>query len=163
MLRKRHMSQVTGGFSFVVKSLFVTLRSTSLMKYPAGTSTHWHKNSDLAKKCQHLWRSSMKKSLLALATLGAFAGAAHAQSSVTLYGIVDAGLQFVNNSGGHHLYQATSGNVQGSRWGLRGTEDLGGGLKAIFVLGNGFNIFSGKLGQGGDEFGPQAYVGLTPQ
>jgi predicted porin len=105
----------------------------------------------------------MKKSLLALATLGAFAGAAHAQSSVTLYGIVDAGLQFVNNSAGHHLYQATSGNVQGSRWGLRGTEDLGGGLKAIFVLENGFNIYSGKLGQGGDEFGRQAYVGLTSQ
>jgi predicted porin len=105
----------------------------------------------------------MRKSLLALATLGTFAGAAHAQSSVTLYGIVDAGLQFVNNSGGHQLWQATSGNVQGSRWGLRGTEDLGGGLKAIFVLENGFNIYSGKLGQGGDEFGRQAYVGLTSQ
>jgi predicted porin len=105
----------------------------------------------------------MKKSLLALAALGTFAGAAHAQSSVTLYGIVDAGLQFVNNAGGHQLWQATSGNVQGSRWGLRGTEDLGGGLKAIFVLENGFNIFSGKLGQGGDEFGRQAYVGLTSQ
>jgi len=105
----------------------------------------------------------MKKSLLALAALGTFAGAAHAQSSVTLYGILDAGIQYVNNSAGHHLYQTTSGNVQGDRWGLRGAEDLGGGLKAIFVLENGFNIYSGKLGQGGDEFGRQAYVGLSSQ
>jgi predicted porin len=103
----------------------------------------------------------MKKSLLALAAFGTFAGAVHAQSSVTLYGILDAGIQYVNNAGGQHLYQASSGNVQGDRWGLRGTEDLGGGLKAIFVLENGFNIFNGKLGQGGDEFGRQAYVGLT--
>ncbi len=54
----------------------------------------------------------------------------------------------------------SSGNLQGSRWGLRGTEDLGGGLKAIFVLENGFNVFNGTLGQGGDELGRQAYVGL---
>ncbi|SAL11884.1 porin [Caballeronia udeis] len=105
----------------------------------------------------------MKKSLLALAALGTFAGAAHAQSSVTLYGIVDAGFAYNNNSGGHKLYETSAGNLQGDRWGLRGTEDLGGGLKALFVLENGFNAFSGKLGQGGDEFGRQAYVGLSSQ
>ncbi|OXC76444.1 porin [Caballeronia sordidicola] len=105
----------------------------------------------------------MKKSLLALAALGTFAGAAHAQSSVTLYGIVDAGLAYANNIGGHKLYETSAGNLQGDRWGLRGTEDLGGGLKALFVLENGFNAFSGKLGQGGDEFGRQAYVGLSSQ
>jgi predicted porin len=105
----------------------------------------------------------MKKSLLALAALGTFAGAAHAQSSVTLYGIVDAGLVYANNIGGQHLYGTSAGNLQGDRWGLRGTEDLGGGLKALFVLENGFNAFSGKLGQGGDEFGRQAYVGLSSQ
>ena len=105
----------------------------------------------------------MKKSLLALAALGTFAGAAHAQSSVTLYGIVDAGLAYANNVGGHHLYETSAGNLQGDRWGLRGTEDLGGGLKALFVLENGFNAFSGKLGQGGDEFGRQAYVGVSSQ
>jgi predicted porin len=103
----------------------------------------------------------MKKSLLALAALGAFAGAAHAQSSVTLYGIVDAGFVFNNNAGGQKLYALNSGNLQGSRWGLRGTEDLGGGLKAIFVLENGFNVMTGALGQGGDEFGRQAYVGFS--
>ena len=56
------------------------------------------------------------------------------------------------------LYQ---GNLQGSRWGLKGTEDLGGGLKAIFQLENGFDVNNGKLGQGGLLFGRQAYVGLT--
>ncbi|AQG99656.1 porin [Burkholderia sp. KK1] len=105
----------------------------------------------------------MKKSLLALAALGAFAGAAHAQSSVTLYGIIDAGFAYNNNSNGQKLYAMNSGNLQGSRWGLRGTEDLGGGLKAIFVLENGFNVFNGQLGQGGAEFGRQAYVGLGSQ
>jgi predicted porin len=105
----------------------------------------------------------MKKSLLALAALGTFAGVAHAQSSVTLYGIVDAGFVYNNNSGGNKLYSTSAGNLQGDRWGLRGTEDLGGGLKALFVLENGFNAYTGKLGQGGDEFGRQAYVGLSSQ
>ncbi|MDN7182164.1 porin [Caballeronia sp. SEWSISQ10-4 2] len=105
----------------------------------------------------------MKKSLLALAALGTFAGAAHAQSSVTLYGIVDAGFVYNNNSGGQKLYATSAGNLQGDRWGLRGKEDLGGGLTALFVLENGFNVFTGKLNQGGDEFGRQAYVGLSSQ
>ncbi|KND60177.1 Outer membrane protein (porin) [Candidatus Burkholderia verschuerenii] len=103
----------------------------------------------------------MKKSLLALAALGTFAGAAHAQSSVTLYGIIDAGIAYTNNTAGQHNYFMSSGNLQGSRWGLKGTEDLGGGLKAIFVLENGFNVFNGRLAQGGAEFGRQAYVGLS--
>jgi predicted porin len=105
----------------------------------------------------------MKKSLLALAALGAFAGVAHAQSSVTLYGIIDEGFNINTNSGGSHLYNLSSGVLQGSRWGLRGTEDLGGGLKAVFVLENGFDVNSGKLGQGGLMFGRQAYVGLSSQ
>jgi len=103
----------------------------------------------------------MKKSLLALVALGAFAGAAQAQSSVTLYGIVDEGLLFNNNAGGQRQYQLASGNLQGSRFGLRGAEDLGGGLKAIFVLENGFNTSTGALGQGGNMFGRQAFVGLS--
>ncbi|CAE6754720.1 hypothetical protein R69927_02534 [Paraburkholderia domus] len=105
----------------------------------------------------------MKKSLLALAALGAFAGVAHAQSSVTLYGIIDEGFNVNTNSGGKHLYNLSSGVLQGSRFGLRGTEDLGGGLKAIFVLENGFDVNTGKLGQGGLMFGRQAYVGLSSQ
>ena len=56
----------------------------------------------------------MKKSLLALAALGAFAGVAHAQSSVTLYGIIDDGFNINTNSGGKHLYNLSSGVLQGS-------------------------------------------------
>src|SRR5689334_25129546 len=113
----------------------------------------------------------MKKSLLALAAMGAFAGVAHAQSSVTLYGIIDEGFNYTSNvqtaagagRSGQHLYNLSSGVLQGSRWGLRGTEDLGGGLKAVFVLESGFDVNSGKSGQGGALFGRQAYVGLSSQ
>ncbi|WP_321916304.1 MULTISPECIES: porin [unclassified Paraburkholderia] len=103
----------------------------------------------------------MQKHILAAAIALAFTTAAHAQSSVTLYGLIDVGVLYANNAGGHSQYQMSSGNIQGSRWGLRGNEDLGGGLKALFVLENGFNVATGKLGQGGDEFGRQAYVGLS--
>jgi predicted porin len=107
----------------------------------------------------------LNKKVVATAILAAFAGAAHAQSSVTLYGLVDAGITYVNHAntsaGPKSLYQYGDGVAQGSRWGLRGSEDLGGGLKAIFTLENGFNSGNGTLGQGGAEFGRQAYVGLT--
>jgi predicted porin len=107
----------------------------------------------------------MKKSLLALAAMGMFAGAAHAQSTVTLYGIVDVGIGYTSNvsTGGvsKSAWQMVNGNESGSRWGLSGAEDLGGGLKAVFKLENGFNPSNGTLGQGGREFGRQAYVGLT--
>jgi len=103
----------------------------------------------------------MKKSLVALAALTACANVAHAQSSVTLYGIVDEGFNINTNAGGHHLYNLSSGVIQGSRFGFRGTEDLGSGLKALFVLENGFDVNTGRLGQGGLMFGRQAYVGLS--
>src|ERR1700730_17179701 len=93
----------------------------------------------------------MKKIPVALAVSAALAAsAAHSQSSVTLYGLIDAG-----------LFQAASGTINGSRFGLRGAEDLGGGLKAIFVLENGFNVQNGKLGQNSRMFGRQAFVGLS--
>lgn len=109
----------------------------------------------------------MKKALLT--TLAVAAGTvssfAHAQSSVTLYGTVDAGIDYVSNQkgaagAGHNSWIMESGNVSTDRWGLRGSEDLGGGLKAVFDLENGFNIANGKLGNGGDEFGRQAWVGI---
>ncbi|NKJ49135.1 porin [Burkholderia sp. SG-MS1] len=102
----------------------------------------------------------MKNKLLISVAALAIMGTAHAQSTVTLYGLADAGFVFNNNSGGSQLYSLASGNQQGSRWGLRGREDLGGGLKTIFVLENGFSVVNGKLGQGNDEFGRQAYVGI---
>ncbi|WP_321783298.1 porin [Paraburkholderia sp. J94] len=103
----------------------------------------------------------MKKTLMVAALTGVFATAAHAQSSVTLYGLVDAGITYANNSGGHSLWKASSGTVNGSRWGLRGSEDLGGGLKAIFTLESGFNIMNGTAGQSSRMFGRQAFVGLA--
>ena len=107
----------------------------------------------------------MKKTLLATAVLGSLSLSAHAQSSVTLYGLIDAGISYVNNAraGTSHdsLVKYDDGVASGSRWGLRGTEDLGGGLKALFVLENGFNSGNGTLGQGGALFGRQAFVGLS--
>ncbi|MFM0416460.1 porin [Paraburkholderia aromaticivorans] len=107
----------------------------------------------------------MNKKVFAAATLAVFASAAHAQSSVTLYGLIDAGISYVNNSktatGHDNLFKYDDGVAQGSRWGLRGTEDLGGGLKALFVLESGFNSGNGTLGQGGALFGRQAFVGLS--
>ncbi|HTR08034.1 MAG TPA: porin [Paraburkholderia sp.] len=108
----------------------------------------------------------MKKTLMVAALTGVFASAAHAQSSVTLYGLIDAGITYSNNqrvsaTSGHSAWQATSGTVNGSRWGLRGSEDLGGGLKAIFTLENGFNIDNGASKQSGRMFGRQAFVGLA--
>ena len=105
----------------------------------------------------------MNKKVLAAATLAVFATAAHAQSSVTLYGLIDAGFTYVNHAGpqAQKLYQYGDGVAQASRWGLRGTEDLGNGLKALFTLENGFNSGTGALGQGSSLFGRQAYVGLS--
>jgi predicted porin len=102
----------------------------------------------------------MKKHVISLAVSMAFAAPAFAQSSVTLYGVIDEGFNYTNNVGGKHIYELQSGYAQGSRWGLKGTEDLGGGLKALFQLENGFNVNNGALGQGGLMFGRQAYVGL---
>jgi predicted porin len=103
----------------------------------------------------------MRKGLLGIGTALGLVTIAHAQSSVTLYGVVDAGFLYQNNVAGKKLFEMSSGNLSGSRWGLRGAEDLGGGLKAVFDLQNGFNVFTGKLGQGGDEFGRTAVVGLS--
>jgi general bacterial porin, GBP family len=91
----------------------------------------------------------------------AMAGQALAQSSVTLYGIVDSGITYTNNQKGSTAWQATGGNEQGTRWGMIGTEDLGGGSKAIFRLENGFNIENGTASQNGRMFGRQAWVGLS--
>jgi general bacterial porin, GBP family len=104
----------------------------------------------------------MKQKLMFAAVLAALGTtAAHAQSSVTLYGLIDEGISYTNNSGGHSLVKLTDAMMQSSRWGMRGAEDLGGGLKAIFVLENGYTLSNGKLGQGGREFGRNAYVGLS--
>lgn len=95
---------------------------------------------------------------LALASLPAVS---HAQSSVTLYGILDAGITYASNTGGSHVVKFDDGISYGNRWGIKGTEDLGGGLSAVFALESGFKLGSGRLIFGGSQFGRQAYVGLS--
>lgn len=87
--------------------------------------------------------------------------AAHAQSSVTLYGLISIGVGYTSNQGGKSLYSMISGPEQLPRWGIKGKEDLGGGTSAVFTLENGFSITNGSTGQGGRMFGRQAYVGLS--
>lgn len=117
----------------------------------------------------------MKKSQLAVAVCTAWACTAHAQSSITLYGQADADLTYVNNAqtaatsksgrpvGGSAVSLLDDGasGLSSSRWGLKGVEDLGGGLKAIFNLENGFNINNGTFQNGGALFGRLAYLGIV--
>lgn len=110
----------------------------------------------------NLGEISMKKTLIALAVLAA-SSAAMAQSSVTLYGVADVflGSTKVETAGaGQRQTVVNSAGVNGSRWGMKGTEDLGGGLNAVFQLESGFNIDTGSSAQDGRLFGRQAYVGL---
>lgn len=101
----------------------------------------------------------MKKSLVALAVLAA-SGAAMAQSSVTLYGVADVWVGSVKVDNGTTSTSTTSmisGGVSTSRWGMKGAEDLGGGLKAIFQFEQGVSVDSGAA----SNFGRQAYVGFS--
>ncbi|CAN7669358.1 porin [Caballeronia sp. LjRoot34] len=105
----------------------------------------------------------MKKIILPLFALGTAICSlpADAQSSVTLYGIIDDSITYIHNVAGQSSRFSVQPGQASPRWGLVGTEDLGGGLKAIFRLENGFNINTGALNQGGRMFGRQAYVGLS--
>lgn len=102
----------------------------------------------------------MKNKVLAISLFAAFTGNAVAQSSVTMYGIVDAGI--VHESGGRagSVTKLTSGIGSQSRFGFRGREDLGGGLSAIFNLEGGTTIDNGASTQGGLLFGRTALVGM---
>jgi predicted porin len=100
----------------------------------------------------------MKKSVLAVTLLAA--SSAFAQSNVTVYGVVDASIAHEKNGGTASALRLDSGSQSGSRLGFKGTEDLGGGLKANFVLEAGFNLDDGTSAQGA-LFGRQAFVGLS--
>ena len=103
----------------------------------------------------------MKKSLIALAVLAA-SGAAMAQSSVTLFGIVDTGVSYVDNaSGDNSRYGVHSSGNATSRLGLRGTEDLGGGLKAGFWLEGELGTDDGNGKLGGFNFRRESTVRLS--
>jgi predicted porin len=90
----------------------------------------------------------MKKSLLALAVLGAYAGVASAQSSVTLYGTVDLNGRYVKNDGSRKRLSLGRDGINSSQLGFRGIEDLGGGLKAGFLLLSSVGADSGDIGAG---------------
>jgi predicted porin len=102
----------------------------------------------------------VKKSLLALAVLASFASAASAQSSVTVYGLVDAGITAERGGADGSVTKLATGVQQGNRLGFKGVEDLGNGLKAIFQLESGFDLDTGTSRQGA-LFGRQAFVGLA--
>ncbi|KKO64168.1 Outer membrane porin protein precursor [Janthinobacterium sp. KBS0711] len=103
----------------------------------------------------------MKKTLITLAVLAAATGVAQAQSSVVIYGTVDAG--FVSERGGvnGNVNKIDSGIASASRIGFKGTEDLGSGLSALFVLESGFGVDNGQQDVAGTLFNRQAYVGLS--
>jgi predicted porin len=102
----------------------------------------------------------MKKTLVALAIAGAYTGVAYAQSTVTLYGLIDTYVEAAKTNG-DSVTKVSAGGLNGPRWGLTGAEDLGGGLKAVFTLEGGYNSDTGTIGQGGRIFGRQMFVGLA--
>lgn len=89
----------------------------------------------------------MNKSLLALALLGSFAASASAQSSVTIFGVLDLGLKHVRNGSAGSLTTVANGENSSSRLGFRGAEDFGGGLKAEFWLESDVGVDTGTAGQ----------------
>ena len=106
-----------------------------------------------------------KKSLAAVALLGAFAGSAFA-ADVTLYGVVDEGFLYthkdtdVAGSDAVDKLELKSGIQAGSRWGLKGTEDLGNGLKVGFILESGFNADDGTQSVSGTMFNREASLNV---
>jgi len=105
----------------------------------------------------------MQKKLIALAVAGLVAAPAMAQSNVTIYGLVDVGVSHRSNNIAPNVgskFSVDSGIQSGNRLGFKGTEDLGGGLKAGFVLETGFGIEQPEF-RGGQPFGRQAFVTLS--
>jgi outer membrane protein OmpU len=102
----------------------------------------------------------MKYRAIALVLLQVVAARAYGQSSVTMYGSIDNGITYVNNAGGKSNLIEQGGINKSNTFGLTGNEDLGGGIRALFKLENGYSSTTGTLGQGGLLFGKQAYVGL---
>jgi len=109
----------------------------------------------------------MKKSLIALAVAGLMSGAAFAQSNVTISGVVDVGYSHRSDSASNAANRSAfdNGIQSGSRINFSGVEDLGNGLKAVFVLETGLNIDRGGLSANGSSadrgFGRQTYAGLA--
>jgi len=105
--------------------------------------------------------TSMSKQLLSLAIATVLTSSALAQSSVTLYGVADAGLATVSNKAGKRETFQDSGRLMSSRFGFRGSEDLGGGLRANFVLESGLNLTTGTSTSPTAFFNRQSLLGLS--
>ncbi|MFC5768117.1 porin [Thauera sinica] len=103
----------------------------------------------------------MKKTLLTCAIAAGLSGAVHAQSNVTVYGIVDLGYSFRDADGQSNRNAIDSGISSGSRLGFRGTEDLGNGLNVKFVLEQGIKPDTGESDQSGRTFGRASWVSLA--
>lgn len=103
------------------------------------------------------------KSLAICAAVASVCSTAYAQSSVTLYGIADVSARYQTNADaqGHSRVSLENGAITNSRWGLRGREDLGSGLAAIFTLEAGINLDSGTQSNSSKLFNRQAYVGMS--
>lgn len=116
----------------------------------------------------------MKKALQSIVLLGAATGVAQAATSVTLYGLVDGGIGYTKTKitqdatkfkgeswNEERNVGMINGILNGNRWGLKGTEDLGNGTSAIFQLESGFDLGNGRSAQDGRLFGRKAIIGLT--
>jgi predicted porin len=103
----------------------------------------------------------MKSSLCIMAVLAAATNCAFAQSNVLVYGTLDIGIAAERGGAAGPVTKVSSGMSDGSRLGFKGTEDLGNGMSALFVLESGYQVDTGALGQGqGVLFGRQAFAGL---
>jgi predicted porin len=109
---------------------------------------------------RHFWTSRMKKEYLALAVLLITTGMVQAQTSVTIYGVMDAGIVVERGCAGCSVTKLSSGIASPSRIGFRGTEDLGSGMSAKFVLESGALLDTGMNNPVGLFLDRQAYVGL---
>lgn len=108
----------------------------------------------------------MKKTMLALTAVGLSGAAWHANASVTLYGVIDSNIEYVNkltNTSGvsGSALRNSGGGFASNRWGMRGTEDLGGGLKAVFTVEGGFSTDTGTQFNAAKLYDRQTFVGLS--
>lgn len=102
----------------------------------------------------------MNKRIMAAAAAVVLSPLAWAQDSVTMYGLIDAGVTWQGGGKAGTMAKVGSGIAGGSRWGFRGSEDLSGGTRALFLVEGGMQVDTGAMGQGGLLFGRQSYVGV---
>ena len=105
----------------------------------------------------------MKKTSLALVIAGLASSSAFAQSSITIYGIVDTSIRYISsdNAAGNSNIKMDNGAISNSRIGFKGSEDIGGGNRINFRLENGFNGDNGSMSSPGVLFNRQSWVGIS--